>query len=49
MGDEEIKEASWAAKSVAGYSAYLYGTGYSKEKYKEEVDATVEYIKKSSK
>ena len=42
-----MKEASWAAQVVAGLSAYVYGIGYDKELNQREIDATVEYIKKS--
>ena len=45
MDDEQIKEASWVAQSVTGISAYLYGIGYSKEQFGQEVDAMVEHIK----
>ena len=48
MGDEHIKEAAWVAQSVAGASAYMYGVGYSKETFIQEVDAAVEHIKKSA-
>jgi hypothetical protein len=46
VGEEEIKEASWAVQAVSGSSAYLYGIDYSKEKFKEEVRATIEHVKK---
>ena len=45
MTDEQIKEAGWVAQSVTGASAYLYGVGYSGEKFKQEVDRAVEHIK----
>jgi hypothetical protein len=45
MTDEHVKEASWVAQSVTGASAYLHGVGYSVEKFKEELERTVEYIK----
>ncbi len=48
MDDEHVKEASWVAQSVAGLSAYLYGIGYSQEKFMQEVDAIVEHIIKSA-
>ena len=48
MDDEQIKEASWTVQTVTGTSSYAYGLGYSVEKWKQEVDAAVEYIKKSA-
>ena len=45
MTDEQIKEAGWTAQSVTCASAYLYGVGYSGEKFKQEVDRAVEHIK----
>lgn len=48
MGEELIQEASWVTQSVTGASSYLYGIGYNKETFVEEVDATVEHIKKST-
>lgn len=48
MDDAHIKEAGWAVQSVTGLSSYLYGVGYSKEKFKQELDKIVEHIKKSA-
>jgi hypothetical protein len=48
MDDEQIKEASWVAQSVTGISAYLYGIGYNREQFDQELNAMVEYIKKSA-
>jgi AhpD family alkylhydroperoxidase len=48
MDDEQIKEASWVAQSVTGASAYLYGIGYSKEQFNQELDEMVEHLKKSA-
>jgi hypothetical protein len=48
MGDEHIKEASWVVQSVTGASAYMYGVDYSNEKFREELRAMVEYIKRAS-
>lgn len=47
LDDEQIQEASWVVQNVAGASAYLYGVGYSQEKFVQELDALVEYIIKS--
>lgn len=44
--DEQVKEAGWVVQSVAGASAYIYGTDYDMGKFKEELDLMVEYIKK---
>jgi AhpD family alkylhydroperoxidase len=48
MTDEHIKEASWVVQSVTGASAYLYGVDYSNEKFREELRAMVEYIKRAA-
>ena len=48
MDDEQIKEASWTAQAVTGFSAYLYGIGYSQQTFLQELDAIVEHIKKSA-
>ncbi len=48
MDDEQIKEASWAVQSVTGLSSYLYGIGYNREQFDQELDAMVEHLKKSA-
>jgi hypothetical protein len=48
MGEEHIKEASWVVQSVTGASAYLYGVDYSNEKFREELRAMVEHIKRAA-
>jgi hypothetical protein len=48
MDEEQIKEASWAVQSVSGASAYLHSVNYSHQKFKEELDKAVEYIKKKA-
>ena len=48
MGDEHIKEASWVVQSVTGASGYMYGVDYSNEKFREELRAMVEYIKRAA-
>ncbi|NIT61327.1 MAG: hypothetical protein GWN00_35515 [Aliifodinibius sp.] len=45
--DDQIKEAGWVVQNVAGASAYLYGVGYSQEKFLRELGALVKYIIKS--
>jgi hypothetical protein len=47
MGEEHVKEAGWAVLNVTGFSAYLYGIGYSKEKFLKELDAILEHVKNS--
>jgi len=47
MDEEQIKEASWVALNVTGASAYLYGIGYEQETFGQELDALVEFRKKS--
>lgn len=44
MSEEHIKEASWIFE-VTGASAFTYGVDYSNEKFREELRATIEYIK----
>jgi hypothetical protein len=48
MTEEHIKEASWVVQSVTGASSYMYGVDYSNEKFREELRAMVEYIKRSA-
>ncbi len=48
MTDEHIKEASWVVQSVTGASSYMYGVDYSNDKFREELRAMVEYIKRSA-
>jgi len=45
FAEDQIKEAGWVAQSVAGASAYLYGTGYDKARFRSEVDKIVEHVK----
>ncbi len=49
MSDEQIKEAGWATQSVTGASAYMHSVDYSREKFKQELDQAVDYIKKTAK
>jgi alkylhydroperoxidase/carboxymuconolactone decarboxylase family protein YurZ len=48
MGEEHIREASWVVQSVAGASAYMHGVDYSQEKFRGELRAMVEYIKRAA-
>ena len=48
MTEEEITEAAGAVQQSAGASAYLAGIGYSTEKFQEELNNAVEYIKSKS-
>jgi len=48
MDQDQIKEAGWAAQFTVGLSAYLYGIGYSHEQFLQEVEATIEHMKKSA-
>ena len=45
LEDEHLKEASWVAESVAGASAYMHGVGYDMQRFKQEVDTIVHYLK----
>jgi AhpD family alkylhydroperoxidase len=48
MTEEHIKEASWVVQSVTGASSYMYGVDYSNDKFREELRAMVEYIKRAA-
>jgi hypothetical protein len=48
LSDAQIEEAAWAARFTAGISAYLYGIGYDKGRFLEDLDRIVEYIKESA-
>ncbi|MBA3472393.1 MAG: hypothetical protein LC781_02475 [Actinobacteria bacterium] len=48
MSEEHTKEASWVVQSVSGASAYMYGVDYDNEKFREELRAMVEYIKRAA-
>jgi hypothetical protein len=48
LGDDESKEASWAARFTTGISTYFYGSGYSTEQFKEELDRIVKHIVESA-
>ena len=48
MGEEHIREASWVVQSVTGASAYMYGVDYDNEKFRAELRAMVEYIKRAA-
>jgi len=42
--DEDIKEASWVANSVAGFSTYLYGSSYDLDQFLAELQAAGEHM-----
>ena len=48
MDDGQIQEAAESVFQSVGFSSYLYGMGYSVEKFLLETDAAVEYIKSQS-
>ena len=48
MDDEQVKEAAWAAQTITGFSVYLYGIGYSKEQWLQELAAIGEHAAKSA-
>ena len=48
MDDEQVKEASWAAQIITGFSAYLYGIGYSMEQWHQELEAMGEHAARSA-
>jgi hypothetical protein len=49
MSEEQIIEAASAVQQSAGASAYLAGIGYSVEKFQQELNDTVKYIKSQTK
>ena len=48
MDEEHVKEASWVAHSITGLSAYFYGIGYDRSKFKQELDAIVKHMEESA-
>ena len=42
LGEDEVKEASWAAQTVTGVSAYLYGIDYDQDRFRKDLDAVLE-------
>jgi AhpD family alkylhydroperoxidase len=42
--DEELQEAAWVVNSVAGFSAYLYGTEYDLDTFLAELEAAIAHI-----
>ena len=49
MGDSEIKEAASTIDLSTGVSAYLRGVGYPVDKFKQELDSAVKYMKSQAK
>jgi len=49
MTDEQITEAAGAVNQSTGTSAYLHGIDYSVDKFKQELNATVMYMKTHAK
>ena len=47
LGEDAVKEASWAAQFTVGISTYIYGTGYSQEQFVQELGKIVEHIRAS--
>jgi hypothetical protein len=48
LGDAHIQEAGAVAQSIVGFAAYLPSIDYSVEKFREELDASVDYIQRPS-
>jgi AhpD family alkylhydroperoxidase len=44
IAGDQIKEASWAANSVAGFGSYLHGIGYDLDRFLKELDGAVKHI-----
>ncbi|MDO8578719.1 MAG: hypothetical protein Q7R50_06020 [Dehalococcoidales bacterium] len=49
MTDAQITEAAGAAQLSTGVSSYLHGIGYSVDTFKQELNSTVNHIKKQMK
>jgi hypothetical protein len=49
LTEEQITEAAGSVLQSGGTSAYLAGIGYSVEKFRQELDAAVNYIKSQKK
>lgn len=49
MNEEAIKELVTSAQLVAGWSTYLYGIDYNINKYKEELQKAVEFLRTKKK
>ncbi len=45
MGEAEIQEAAAAVLQSTGASSYLYGIGYSIDKFKNELDSASRHIR----
>ena len=45
LSDEHVREASWVVNGVTGASGYLHGVGYSVERFKQELQTTLEHLK----
>ena len=45
MTEDQITEAAGAVNQSTGTSAYLHGIDYSVDKFKQELNATVNHIK----
>jgi hypothetical protein len=48
MGEDAVKEASWAAKFTAGLSTYFYGTGYSHEQFEQDLARIIKHMQESA-
>ena len=48
MDNAQIQEASYSILQSVGFSAYLHSIGYDVEKFLQELEAAVEYIKSQS-
>ena len=44
IAGDQVKEASWVANSVSGFSTNLYGIGYDLDQFLVELDAAVKHI-----
>ena len=43
LGEDQVKEAGWAAQTVTGASAYLYGVDYDQDQFRKDLDAVLEH------
>lgn len=49
MDHEHLHEASWVVQAVAGASAHMHGVAYPLEKFKKELAATMQHVRRQEK
>jgi hypothetical protein len=48
LGEDAIRDASWAAQMTVGLSSYFYGTGYDQDQFKVDLDRIIKHIQESA-